>query len=39
MFCIDYLPKRIVIGPAIRAPAKPPNEKMETMMVQTRVTW
>lgn len=36
---LDYLPKRIVIGPAIRAPMRPPNENMETMTVQTRVTW
>lgn len=34
-----YLPWCIVIGPAIRAPVSPPNEKMETMTVQTRVTW
>lgn len=34
-----YLPKCMVIGPAIRAPAKPPNEKMETMIVHTSVTW
>lgn len=34
-----YLPKRMVIGPVIRAPVRPPNEKMETMTVQIRVTW
>lgn len=34
-----YLPKRIVIGPVIRAPVSPPIEKMETMTVQIRVTW
>lgn len=34
----SYLPKWMDMGPANRAPVRPPNEKIDTMSVQISVT-
>lgn len=36
---MSYLPKWMDMGPANRAPVRPPNEKIDTMSVQISVTW